>query len=389
MKLGVVLEKAWRILWNYRALWLFGAILALVGASLLFVGPWPDPENDDQWIKFKLADTTTIRVPGADVTLDFTAPEGVRVLVPDRASWLEFRDLVDELDRQTSIDLRLILIEFAVISVLLLLLAVVARYVAETSVIRMVDEAEETGQRLSVWQGVRKGWSFRARRLFVLDLVVGILRVLAFVVVFGLALAPLLLAIGSREFVLITVGMGTVGLLVVAAYVWLAASLALSLVLQPVRRACVLEEQDLAASIRQGLMLTRQHAKEVGLVWLVWLGIRLLLIPLGALFLILLAPVLLLTTLAGVVLGAVPAALIALLTSLSTSGATPWIMGALAGLPIFTIVMISPMLFVSGLMEIYMSSIWTLAYRELRAMECTVPAAASLVPLAPAHSAAH
>jgi hypothetical protein len=136
-------------------------------------------------------------------------------------------------------------------------------------------------------------------------------------------------------------------------------------------------------------MLTRQHAKEVGLVWLVWMGIRLLLIPLGALFVILLAPVLLLTTLAGVVLGAVPAALVTLLTSLSTGGVTPWIMGALAGLPIFTIVMISPMLFVSGLIEIYMSSMWTLAYRDLRAMERTVPEAAPLAPLAPAHSAAH
>jgi hypothetical protein len=52
-------------------------------------------------------------------------------------------------------------------------------------------------------------------------------------------------------------------------------------------------------------------------------------------------------------------------------GATPWIMGLLVGLPIFIVVMLSPILFVSGLVEIYKSSIWTLAYRDLKAMELT------------------
>jgi hypothetical protein len=37
------------------------------------------------------------------------------------------------------------------------------------------------------------------------------------------------------------------------------------------------------------------------------------------------------------------------------------------------VVMISPILFVNGLVEIYMSSLWTLAYRDLKATELVTP----------------
>ena len=364
MNLSTVLQKSWQMLWNYRALWLFGAVLALVGANLTYPGPWSKWENNNQWIKVKLSDTTTIRFPGADATIDLTSPEGVRIITPDGTSWREFRDLVDLVNREVSINLWPILIELAVILAGSLLLGAVARYVAETAVIRAVNETEETGRRLSVWKGLRRGWSLRAGRLFLLDLAIGVLAAAAFILVFGLAVAPVLLAVGSHEVILITVGVSTVGLLVLATYLWLAASAVLSLVLQPIRRACVLEKQSLLASIRQGVMMTRHHLKEVGLVWLVWMGIRLVWVPFGALILFLLIPVMLLTILTGVAVGGVPAALVTLISSMFMNGATPWIMGALAGLPVFIVVMISPMLFVSGLVEIYKSCMWTLAYRD-------------------------
>jgi hypothetical protein len=388
MNLSTVLQKAWQMLWHYRALWLLGAVLALVGANTIYPGYWPDRDNDDQWTKIKMSDTVTIRVPGADVTIDLTAPEGVRIITKDGTSWREFRDMVDVLNREASINLWPILIEFAVILAGLLLLGVIARYIVETAVIRMVYEAEATGKRLGVRGGLRRGVSFRAGRLFLLDLAVGVLAALAVIAMFGLAVAPVLLAIGSHEAILIAAGLGTIGLLALAGCLWLAASAVLSLVLQTIRRACVLEDQSLLTSIRQGVTMTKHHLKEVGLLWLVWMGIRLVWAPVGALILILLTPVLLLTILAGVALGGVPAALVTAITSLFMRGATPWIMGALAGIPIFIVVMASPMLFVSGLVEIYKSCIWTLAYRDLRAMERLVQAPVSRAPLAPARGAA-
>jgi len=219
--------------------------------------------------------------------------------------------------------------------------------------------------------------SIRAWRLFLLDLVVGLLAAVAFIAWFGLAITPSLLAIKSHEVILITAGVGTFGLLLLGFYLWLAVSAILSVVMQPIRRACVLEDQSLSASVRQGLTLTKHHLKAVLPLWLVWMGIRLLWVPLAVLILILLAPVLLVTTLAGVVVGGLPAALVGGISGLFMPGVTPWIMGALAGIPIFIVVLISPMLFVSGLVEIYKSNMWTLAYRDLKALDLPVQAPAS------------
>ena len=386
MNIQTILRKAWQMLWHYRALWLFGAVLALVGPKMIFPGTWPDKENNDQWIKIRVSEYSTIRVPGVDITIDFTTPGGVRITMPDGSSWREFRELVDLVNREASINLWPVLIEFAVILVCLLLLGVIARYVAETAVIRMVDEAAQTGKHLSLREGLRKGLSLRAWRLFLLDLAVGVLVILAFIVVLGLAAVPVLWAIGSHEAILITAGVGAFGLLVLAMYLAFAANVILSLVMQPIRRACVLEDQGLLASIRLGITLTKRHLMDVGVLWLVWISIQALWVPLSIMILILISPVFLLTVLAGVVVGIVPASLVASFSYLFVGGITPWIMGALVGTPLLFVVTVSPMLFVSGLVEILKSTIWTLAYRDMKAMESPVQVPVSQSPLVAAHS---
>ena len=44
--------------------------------------------------------------------------------------------------------------------------------------------------------------------------------------------------------------------------------------------------------------------------------------------------------------------------------------GAAVGLPIFLLVMLAPMLFLAGLVEVGKSSLWTLSYLELQVQEC-------------------
>jgi len=234
-----------------------------------------------------------------------------------------------------------------------------------------------SGKRLNVWGGLRRGFSRRAGRLFLLDLMIGLVAAVVTTIAFGLAVAPVMLAIGMHDAILITAGMGTVGLLVLAFFVWLAANAVLSVILQPIRRACALEEQSLPASIRQGVVLTKHHLSEVLPLWLVWMSIRLIWIPLIVPVVILFVPFLMLTIPLGVAMGGFPAALVAGFTALFMDGATPWILGLMAGLPIFIVVMFSPILFVNGLVEIYLSSIWTLAYRNLKAMELSVQVLAS------------
>lgn len=387
MNLTAVVEKAWKMLWNYKALWLFGIVLALVGANTIFPVPWNDWENNDQWTKIRINDTT-IKVPGSDMTIDFNAPGGVRITTPDGITWQEFNDLVDELNLEASIDLWPILVELAVIVVVSILLGLIARYIAETAVIRMVYETEETGKRLSVWQGLQRGLTFRAGRLFLIDLVVGILLTVIFIGGFGVSLAPILLAIGRSEAVLITVGVGTLGLLVLAAYLWMAASGVLSLVVQTIKRALVLENQSFLASIRLGIMMTKNHLKEVSLVWLVWMGIRVLWVPLSIMAIILLFPVMIMSILGGVALGGVSATVVAAIANAFTTNTTSVIMGLLAGLPVFILVMVSPVLFVGGLVQTYLSSMWTITYHDLKTIEGPVQEPAPQAQVIPAGGSA-
>jgi hypothetical protein len=69
------------------------------------------------------------------------------------------------------------------------------------------------------------------------------------------------------------------------------------------------------------------------------------------------------------VLAGVPALLAGGLTSLALEGPVPWIVGAAVGVPIFFLVLVVPMLFLGGLIEVFKSSVWTLTYREVRALE--------------------
>jgi hypothetical protein len=45
----------------------------------------------------------------------------------------------------------------------------------------------------------------------------------------------------------------------------------------------------------------------------------------------------------------------------------------LIGIPIFALVVSVPWLFLGGLVEVFKSSVWTLTYRELRALEGLEP----------------
>jgi hypothetical protein len=46
--------------------------------------------------------------------------------------------------------------------------------------------------------------------------------------------------------------------------------------------------------------------------------------------------------------------------------------GAVFGLPLFLAVTFAPITFLSGLVEVFKSSFWTLSYREFRPLESTI-----------------
>jgi hypothetical protein len=367
-----ILKRACQLTWRYRALWFFGAVLALTTLSAVYWVPWQGQQNTDEQIKIKFNRDFTIHLPGGGFTIDFSSPDRIDIQLDSGQSPSELRDLEAFLSEVVPPNIWLILIETAIILAALIVLGTMARYVAETAMIRMVDDTEESGRTLSLHSGLGLGWSLQAGRIFLIDLFVYLLAGLTFILVFGIALLPLLLILTGSTPVIIVGAVGTLGLLVVAGYLVFIGGMILSLVMQPVKRACVLDNLGVIASIQKGFQVVRSHRKEVATAWLIWIVIRILWLPVSFVTMILISPVLIMTILLGCVAGGAVGLLVGGIASLFAGGATPWIMGSLVGLPIFILVAISPMLFLGGLVQVFLFNLWTLTYRGLREKEVPV-----------------
>jgi hypothetical protein len=333
-----VLKRAWEITWRYRALWVFGIILALTTSR----GGRGSGNNGVQYTF------------GSE---DFPF-RGGKFSIPEISP--------PQVSAEITGTLIAIGIGLACLILLLIVVTVVARYVARTALIRMVDDHEETGQKRGVRQGFRMGWSRAAWRLFLIDLVVGVPLVLAFILLFLLALAPLLLwTTGSRPAGVVGT-VATIGLFFLFLFLLIIVALVVTLLMHFFRRACALEGLGVIESIRHGFDVVREHLKDVAIMWLIMIGVSIGL-ALAMIFVVLLLVVL------GVLLGGLPALLVGGLASQAFPGAVPWILGAAIGIPIFLLVVVVPMLFLGGLAEVFKSSVWTLTYRELRALEVMEP----------------
>jgi len=226
----------------------------------------------------------------------------------------------------------------------------------------MVDDYEETGEKRSVRQGFRLGWSRTALRLFLINLLIGLPTALAFILLFALAAAPLLLWTTKSTAAGVVGTVATIGLSFLVILLAIVVGVVLSLLMRFFRRVCALEELGVIESIRQGFDFVRQHLKDVGIMWLIMVG-------LGLGWMILMIPVTILLVVVGAMVGSFPALLVGGLASLFLEGAVPWILAAAVGIPIFILVVAVPGLFLGGLAEVFKSSVWTLTYRELRALE--------------------
>jgi hypothetical protein len=317
-----VLKRAWGILWSYRALWVFGIILALTTGG-----------GGEKWAQYSFRGEEFS--PGGRFRIEEIPPEIVGTLIA-------------------------IGVGLACVIVILIIAAAVARYVSETALIRMVDDYEKTGERRSVRQGFRMGWSRAALRLFLIDLLIGLPVAVAFIVLFVVAAAPLLLWATESTAAGVIGTVVTIGLGLLVVLLAIVVGVILSVLMRFFRRVCVLQQAGVIESIRQGYGIVRQHLKEVAVMWLIMIG-------LGIGWVIVMIPVTILLVVLGGVLGGLPGLLVGGLASLAFEGAVPWILGLALAIPIFILVLAAPLAFLGGLMGVFVSSTWTLTYRELRA----------------------
>jgi hypothetical protein len=325
-----ILKRAFSITTSYRALWIFGILVALTAGGRMSGSGRSGGSNPAlrQWPTLSPEALTALIVAGAVVLA---------------------------------------------ITLLLFAAAVIARYVAETALIRMVDQHEATGVKVGFRQGLRLGWTRAARRLFVMDFALGLGGLAAFLLLVLVAASPLLVWLSDSTplRVLGTVLAAALGVLVL--FMGITAAIALSLLVKLWHRAVVLENRGVGEALRRGWDLLRRRLGDVGVMGLILFG-------LGLAKTIVLVPVVFLLAAVAVVGGGLPAMLAYAVTGLIAQGTMPLIAAAVVGVPIFIVVMAIPLALLSGLVQTFQSSTWTLAYRELAALDAAQPAPGDLPP---------
>jgi hypothetical protein len=347
MKHTEVLKRAWKNLVSYRALWIFGIILALTTASggrgwggSTFYNVSGD-EFEGRGIRFDME-------PGDNFFKELG--EAFEHEIGKTNQELE-RFFRHEMDTDIEIDIVRILTTLLWIGLAIFVIAKVLRYISETALIRMVDIREETGDQMGFGQGFRLGWSRTAWRLFLIDLTFGIPILVVFLAMFAVAVALMLPWFGGTGSAFLTVA--AIGLFFLTILVGILVGVVLGMLKPFFRRASALDELGVFASIRQGYHVVRQNLKDVGLMWLIMLG-------LGLGWPIVIAPVAILLFVSGLALG--------ILSGLMVGGLAGILWGAIVGSIVFLLVIIIPLAFLEGLREVFNSSTWTITYRELRAL---------------------
>lgn len=361
-----ILKRAWKILWSYKALWVFGLILALTtsGSGLRFSGSHGGSSGD----------RTSSNSSGGEVSPSQSLREGIQEM---RDFWN--KDMPEMLHVQVPQDeVRALVVIGIIFLVFLILTGVVmtfARYVAETAVIRMVDEYEATGNKPGVRQGFRFGWSRTSWRLFLINLLVNLPIFLIVLLMLAVGVGMFLLITQDSPVLTITSVVAGIGFFFLSIFVLIILSVVIRLLVEFFWRACTLEQVGVREAIRQGWSMVRKNLGSVALMWLVLFGVGLLWMIFMVIAFFILLPVLALTIVLGVVVSALPGLLFAGISSLFLSGYLPWIVGVLAGLPLFLLVGFSPLIFLGSLERVFTSTVWTLVYRELKALPVIAPAA--------------
>lgn len=363
-----ILSRSWHILWNYRTLWIFGFILALAMGS----GGGGNGSN------YSLNDGDR-RQPNSEWRSDWEGLRGENFSEQLRDGLRQAGDELQKLQAQYPVEFQMgiaAFLTFVIVAAVLGLIVTILRYVAETASIRMVDEYEQTGVKVGFRQGWRYGWSRASWRLFLVNFLVHIPAFALFVILGLVTWWIVASALGGVRSALITSLIAGIGL----AFLFIFVISILMVILYVLRdfawRMVVLEDAGVLDSLRNAFGLVKRQWKNVGLMWLVVLGLR---IAWSIAFFILVFPLLvvsILTAVGGLLVAIVPTLLTAGVASLlSAPDYWPWLFAAIIGLPLFAVVAFSPILLVGGWGLIYQSSVWTLTYRELKALEAVAPAA--------------
>jgi hypothetical protein len=350
-----ILRRAWQILWSYRTLWVFGLILALAGAGAHGRGSnnGVQYQTDSQGPERQLPRDMQEAFQQAAQEIQRLLHEGLtKAGMPEE----QFASLI----RIAFVFLLLILVLGVIVAI--------ARYVAETAVIFMVDEYESTGSKMTIRQGFQRGWSRTSWRLFLINLLVNLPLILAVVGV---------LVVMASFFLTVARNHGQVSWTVIAGpvlivFLFLFGGWIITIFLRLLRnffwRVTALEDASVGESFRRGFQMARDNWRSVGLMWLVMIGLGIAWAILSVIAIVLTLPAVIVTSLVGLIIAGIPALLVGGVSSAFLGGWLPWIVGILFALPLFLVIALSPWLLLGSWQTVFTSTVWTLVYRELKAL---------------------
>lgn len=351
-----ILRRAWQILWSYRALWVFGLILALAGAGSNGRGP-----NGGNGVQYE-ANSQNVQPLPQDMREAF------------QQAFQEMQKFFHEGLAQAGIPLQQltaliwIAVIFVLFSLILGIIVAIARYVSETAVIRMVDEYEGTGSKMTIREGFRIGWSRTSWRLFLINLLVHLPLILALGLLLMIGVVTYLTVSQNNGQTLAPFILGAVLIVFLDIFGAVIVTILLVFLRNFFWRVCALENVGVRESLRRGFQMAHENWKSVGVMWLVMIGLGIVWAVASVVIFIVTLPVVVVTGAIGALIASIPALLAGGLSSLFLSGWLPWIVGILFALPLFLVIAFSPWLLLNSWQAVFTSTVWTLVYRELKAL---------------------
>ncbi|NWG08056.1 MAG: hypothetical protein HXY35_15370 [Chloroflexi bacterium] len=353
-----ILKRSWYILWSYRALWVFGLILALAAGGAAS----GNGSNNSYQYQQNRPETPHVNLTPQDMQ---QAYQEFRAELNRR-----FEQGIPEIDitgRELTTFLWIVG-GFVLMMMLVGIVMTVARYVSETSVIRMVDEYEASGTKMTVRQGFRIGWSKTAWRLFLIDLIVNLPAIILVLVLLFAGIGLFFSVVnGTADFAVFGMVSGIV-IVFLAIFTVVVLTIVLHLLRNFFWRISALEDVGVRESLRRGFSFVLENWKNVGLMWLVMIGLGIVWAFASIILVIVTIPVVVVTAVIAALISALPYLVFAGIFSAFLGGWLPWAAGALFIAPLFFTIAFSPWLLLGSWQMVYTSTVWTLTYRELKVL---------------------
>jgi hypothetical protein len=354
-----ILKRAWYILWSYRALWVFGLILAIAAGS-------SSGQSSNNGSRYQQNSGESM-----------PTPQSMQEALRDAQRELSklFEEGIPDMDitGQALTTFLWVIGAFVLVMFVVGIVMAVARYVSETAVIRMVDEHEASGNKMTVRQGFRIGWSRTAWRLFLINLIVN-LPVITLMVVLLIVGLGILAAVGNGN---VNFAAFSIVSAIVLGFITIFVVVILTILLNLLRnffwRICALEDVGVRESLQRGFAMVLENWKSVGLMWLVMIGLGIVWAIVSFILAIISIPVVIVTAVIALLVVSVPFLLLVGLFSTFLTGVLPWVAGGLFMLPLFFTIAFSPWLLFGSWQAVYTSTVWTLTYREIKALPSLLP----------------